>query len=124
MEKFVSTFEEACAKLGKSTELPDVSAWPEHLQGHLLATFKLDTILQVNNNGWKPNLADTTQKKWYPWFWVEKDNEGPGGFRLASYGFDYDHGASNLGVRLACESSDLARFMGENCPELYKELHK
>ena len=55
MENFVTTFEEACAKLGKSTQLPDVSSFPEHLQKHVIATYKLSVILEVNNGDWKPH---------------------------------------------------------------------
>ena len=123
MEQFISSYEEACAKLGRTTELPDVSKWPERLQKHLLATFKLDTILEVNNGGWVPDIANKKEWKYWPWFNIIKDESCPGGFRLSLSGCDYDCAYSFLGVRLACKSSDLAEFMGENCTELYKDLN-
>jgi hypothetical protein len=121
--QFLSSFEEACARLNMSSELPDVSKWPERLQKHLIALHKLDTILQVNNDGWVADLADIGQTKWYPYFWVTKDSNAPGGFRLAYYGCDYGSVTSHLGVRLACQSRDLAIFMGQECADLYKDLH-
>lgn len=120
---FVSTFEAACERLNRSTALPDVSMWPERLQRHLIALFKLDTILEVNNNGWVPDLANTSQWKHYPWFRIEKDANEAGGFRLSCSGYDYDCTVSYLGARLACETEELAEYMGENCAELYKDLH-
>ncbi len=123
MKKFVSSFEEACQQLGKSTELPDVSQWPERLQKHLIATYKLDTILEVNNDGWKANIADTDQYKYYPWFSVEPNESRPSGFALACDGYGCDLTISNLGARLACKDEELAQFMGENCAALYEELH-
>jgi len=122
MEQYLSNFEEACAKLGKPTQLPDVSAWPERLQNHLIALYKLDTILEVNNDGWKANMADTDEYKYYPWFDINPDDQQPSGFGLSYNGYGYVNSGSCLGARLACKSSDLARFMGKNCTELYKQL--
>jgi hypothetical protein len=123
MDKFISSFEEACAKLGRGTELPDVTKWPERLQKHLTAVFKLDAILEVNNDGWVADLSNTKQWKYYPWFRVVQDVEAPGGFRLSFRDFACDRDDSSLGVRLACKSEELAVFMGNNCGDLYKDLH-
>ena len=122
MNKFVSTFEEACAKLGISTQLPDITGFPENLQKHLTATYKLSKILEVNNGDWKPNIADTKQWKYYPWFRVVPEANSSSGFGLAFYDCDGDRANASLGARLACASSELARFMGETFTDLYIEL--
>ena len=119
-EKFVSTFEAACTKLGISDELPDVSAWPEQLQKHLTATYKLSRMLEVNNGNWVPDLAATQQWKYFPAFEIIK--EGASGFRLSSGGYGCAYSFTYLGVRLACRTSELAQFMGATNPSLYKDL--
>jgi hypothetical protein len=120
-KEFLMSFENACAWKGISTDLPDVSSFPEHLRKHVIATYKLSVILEVNNDDWKLNLSDTSQYKYYPWFKINQE-EGPSGFAL-SYG---DYGCTTsyscLGARLACRSSELAEFMGRNCIEIYKDL--
>lgn len=121
-DQFVSSFEEACAKLGKDTTLPDVSTFPEHLQKHVLATYKLSTILEVNNGDWKPNLADTNQCKYFPWFRINKDKSRPSGFGLSYRGCDDDFTRTCLGSRLACSTEELAEFMGETFTDLYEDL--
>ena len=119
-EQFVKSFDEACIRLGIGNELPDVSAWPVSLQKHLTATYMLSKILEVNNGDWKPDLGDTNQCKYYPWFEIIKD--GSSGFRLSYHGYDCSRSSARLGVRLACKSSELARFMAKTFPELYKDL--
>ena len=121
MESNVKSFEEACARLGISTDVPDVSAWPENLQKHMIATYKLSKILEVNNGDWKPKIADTNQWKYYPWFRV-LPGEGSSGFGLSYYDYDYVDADTCHGVRLACKDAELARFMGDNFTELYKDL--
>jgi len=123
MQKFISNYEDACAKLGRSTELPDVSKWSPKLQRHLTALHKLDTLLEVNNAGWEGDLANIEQKKWYPVFDIINDEDAPGGFRLSFFGSVYVSVNSDLGVRPACCSEELSDFMGRNCPNLYKDLH-
>ena len=116
---YVSTFEEACAKLGKSSELPDVSSFPEQLQKHITATYKLAMILEVNNGDWKPDLENMSQWKYYPWFGVVKESSG---FELSYVDCDCDFAGAFCGARLACKDEVLAEFMGTTFTDLYKDL--
>ena len=127
MKKFILTFEEACAALGCSTELPDVSAFAENKQKRLIADHKLEKILEVNNKidndgqPWEADLANTDQRKYYPYFEIHQEAEAPGGFRLSSYDCSYDGGYADVGARHACKSRELAIFMGENCADIYHD---
>jgi hypothetical protein len=123
MNEFISNFEAACAKLGRSTVIPDVSAWDTKQQGRLIAGHTLDVILEANNDGWVGDLADTDQEKWFPVFNVVKDEDAPGGFRLSVRDSGYVGDCSSLGVRHACATEELADFMGKECADLYKALH-
>ncbi len=121
--ELVKSFEAACERLNRSTDLPDVSMWPERLQKHLTALYKLDAILEVNNDGWVPDISDTDQGKYFPWFDIINDEDVAGGFRLSSSDYEFGRSYTRLGSSLACRSGELARWMGKNCAELYKELH-
>ena len=121
MEEFVKSFEEACAKLGISTQLPYVWSFPENLQKHVTATYKLSKILEANNGDWKPNLADTDQWKYYPWFRIVKD-DSQSGCGLSYLGCSYGNSSTGIGVRLACKDEELAEFMGKTFADLYKDL--
>ncbi len=122
MENFICNFEEACAKLNRSTVLPDVSQFNPRLQAYIIALHKLDILLEVNNGGVEIKTANTKQWKYYPRFVIIPDDSRSFGFRLAYYAFDYARSSSFLGARLACASVELAIFMGENCAELYEPL--
>ena len=122
MEQYLSNFEEACAKLGKPTQLPDVSVWPERLQNHLVALYKLDTILEVNNDGWKANMADTDEYKYYPWFDINPDDQQPSGFGLSYYCYDYAYSCSSLGARLYYKDRETAKYAGTQFTELYADM--
>ena|ERR1035437_5638890 len=122
MEKFISDYEQACAKLNRSSALPDVSAYSEKKQKRLIADYKLETILEVNNDGWEGNLADTNQKKWHPYFRIIADKDVPGGFRLSFNDSGCGCVSSLVGVRHACKNEELSNFMGKNFPDLYKDV--
>ncbi len=122
MENFISDFEEACAKLNRSAVLPDVSQFNPRLQAYIIALHKLDILLEVNNSGVEIKTANTKQWKYYPRFVIIPDDSRPFGFRLSYYDYGCDRSTSALGARLACASVELARFMGENCAELYEPL--
>jgi len=122
MEDFINDYEAACAKLGRSTELPDVSMHTEIVGRREIAAHKLDVITEANNGEWKADMADTSQAKWHPWFWVHKDESKPAGFRLAFYDAVFVSDIAFLGARHACKSKPLAIFLGQNCTELYEDL--
>lgn len=122
MQKFISDFEEACAKLGCSAVLPDVSQFNPRLQAYIIALHKLDILLEVNNGGVKMKTADIKQWKFYPRFTIIPDASCLFGFQLACNDFESDRSSSLLGTSLACASGELAIFMGRNCTQLYEPL--
>lgn len=121
---YVSTFEEACAKLDISTKLPLVSTFPESLQKNITATYKLATIIEVNNGGWKPDIIDPCQWRYYPVFKAVKESGSSGyGISYIGYGCDCPNAFSFCGSHLACKDEKLAEFMGTTFLELYKDLY-
>lgn len=120
--KFIKEYEKACAKLKRSTDIPDVSGFPERKRSSMIAEHKLETIIEANNEKWVANIADTDQKKWYPFHRVIKDESSPLGFRLSFNDSYYDRGYSLLGARLACCSKELSDYLVKEHEVLYAEL--
>lgn len=113
-------FENACAALGISTDIPaEESTTPRKVAG-----YKLDVIIEHHNGKqFKANLVDTTQRKYFPFFDIIPDDTVPRGFRLSLYDVSYVRAYASLGVRHACKDDDTARFVGNNCAELYADYH-
>lgn len=116
----VKTFEEACAFKGYDPAeiLPDVSKYPAHLQEALTATAKLFVVNEALKGDWVPDWQDYDQRKWYPWFDIEKSEANPSGFRFcASY---YGLTGSLVGSRLVYPSSEISKYAATQFEDLYR----
>lgn len=116
--KTIKTFEDACYKVGvKPTDLPEVSMLPLEFQKAIINCYKLYIIFKAVNNGWTPDWNNSNQYKYYPYFRV-----------LSSFlDFDvafYECGSaySVVGSRLCCETSDKAKYIGQQFENEYKEF--
>jgi hypothetical protein len=78
-------------------------------------------LLEVAFNGGKvPNLADITERKYYPWHNIIPDSSRPAGFRLSYYVCDYDYSLSYLGDRPAFLEKEHAEYAGTQFIEEYE----
>jgi hypothetical protein len=77
---------------------------------------KLQTIFEAFNDGWEPDYSDSSQYKYYPWFqWVPSRSV-----------FDYSvtfctHTVTYLGSRLCTNTSEKAKYIGEQFTAIYNE---
>jgi len=117
----IKTFEEACAALGISTALPEVSMLPEAEQKAIVAHYKLTVIAKALNEGWKPDWSNDDEYKYYPWFDVEEDAAKPSGFGLSYGGYVGTDLYTFIGSRLCFKSRELAKYAGEQFTDLYEE---
>jgi len=74
------SFEAACAYLGYSTALPDVSALPVKHQAYIVAKYKLAIIIECVNNSVQPDWSNLSQKKVQPKFKIAADGTRPQGY--------------------------------------------
>lgn len=119
----IKTFEGACKVLGHDPikVLPKVTGFPKAHQKALIATAKLIIINEALNfvdNGkkkWVPDWNNTSEGKYYPWFWMDKP-----GFRL--FGCVFDIATSTVGARLVYRTRALAEYAAKQFAPLYKEL--
>lgn len=113
----VKSFEDACQVLGISTNVPEVKGLPRKHQKAIIANYKLITIAEALNEGWKPNWQDSDEYKYYPWF----DMSNPAGV-----GYSYTHlTASNtsalFGSRLCLKNRELAIYFGQTFTDLFND---
>lgn len=118
--KSITTFEEACEKLGLPTDesiLPDMCVFPEKHRTALMANAKLIIIAEALNDGWEPNWEDYNEYKYFPWFYMDAP-----GFRffVATIGFS-DTGTTG-GSRLCFRTRKLAEYAGQTFLELYRDM--
>jgi len=69
------------------------------------------------NEGWTPDWDDSSQYKYYPWFYMQG---GSSGFRCGGCG-DWRAG-SGVGSRLCFKSAELAKYAGTQFTDVYKKF--
>ena len=116
METSIKSFEDACKALSRSTEVPDEAKFGKAAVAH----YKLVTIAEALNEGWKPNWQNRSEWKHYPWFDMEKDENNPSGFRF--YDTRYGNASSDVGSRLCFKSEELAIYAGNEFKALYRDM--
>ena len=77
---------------------------------------KLEIIIEALNEGWKADLNNPKQYKWY--FYFSSAYVGFG-FSLASYSPSF---ADAFGVRLCLKNKELADYVGNQFKDLYEEM--
>jgi hypothetical protein len=119
--KPVTSFEEACEKLGLPDGiLPDVSKYAIEEQAAVTAHAKLLIIVKALNDGWKPDWNNDDEYKYYPWWDMEKTEDNPSGFGLGDVNYYYSY--SSVGSRLCFQSRALAEHAAEHFIELYRDM--
>lgn len=111
----VKSFEDACEVLGISINVPDVSVLPAKHQKAIIADYKRIIIAEALNEGWEPDWNDSSEYKYYPWFYPS-----------AGFAYAYSCNAPSLatayiGSRLCFKTRELAIYFGKNFTELHKD---
>lgn len=84
---------------------------------------RLEIMIKAINNNIPPNWADSSERKFYPWFDVIKDASKPTGFGLSNFGYDYSCTYTNVGSRLTFRELDGLKYMVENHIGYYEEVY-
>lgn len=101
--------------------MPDVSMLPVQYHKPLIAQYKLEVIIEVENDGWVADYTNHNQIKYSPWFIVKADEKRKSGFGL-SYG-DYDGWMSvtDVGVRLSMKDVATVEAVANQFIDLYED---
>lgn len=94
-----------------------------------IARRQLETITEALNEGWKPNLADTDEYKFYPWFYIKVSEVQTEGTAGACAGLSYAHTSDSatatyayIGSRLCFHDRETARYAGRTFTDLYAQI--
>lgn len=118
----IKSFEEACLSLGLDpTQLPVVANLPEKDQQSIIAFYKLTIITRALNEGWEPNWADFSERKYFNYLYIGGSADYGSLCGLsASFARDvFSSAASPIGARLCFKSRELAECAYSQFKELY-----
>lgn len=113
----VKSFEDACQVLGISTNVPEVKGLPRKHQKAIIANYKLITIAEALNEGWKPNWQDSDEYKYYPWF----DMSNPAGVGCSHTTSAASYTAASVGSRLCLKNRELSIYFGQTFTDLFND---
>lgn len=113
----IASFLQACKllKYNPKTVLPVVSKMPKHLQAHTIAKAKLEIIAEASQGGVVFDYDDSNERKWYPWFWLNKP-----GFRFDVSFYSFTSAFACSGPRLCYLSEEDSDYHAKKHLALYK----
>ena len=109
MEDFkqIKTYEDALKVLGRE------DFCHENLYNREIARRKLEIIVEALNEGWKPDWGNASQLKWYAYFFPTIRSSLD---ITPSYSYTED-----VGGHLCCKSKEIAKYVGTQFIDLYRE---
>ena len=112
----VKTFEDACNKLGQSTDITMFNGLIETLKTKFIAEYKLIIVIKALNEGWWPDFSNPNEYKYWNYF------------RIVNHAFSYyatTYTNANVSVpsALYLKNSELAQYCKEMFIDLYNEYY-
>ncbi|MEA4918128.1 hypothetical protein [Proteiniphilum sp.] len=112
----IKTFEDAQAATGRP-DVPEFSDVPEDMRDYFKAQYKMVVITEALNEGWKADWSDSSQAKYYPWFYVSSS-----GFAFDGTDCDFSFPAAGCGSRLCFKTRALAEYAGRQFVQIWDDL--
>lgn len=110
----VKTYSDVCKELNiEELKLKDFNFLPKNQQKKALAFSKIQNIVELFNEGWEPDWADSVQKKYYPYF------DCQGSFRFGDFHYLYYSFRGEAGFY---KNKELAIYCGKQFQDIYKDL--
>ena len=107
----VKTYEDALEVLGRN------HFDEKNLHRREIARRMLEIIIEALNEGWKPNLSNPQEYKWYCYF-----NGSTAGLGCSTSYLSPAYAYTYIGVRLCLKSKKLADYTGEQFKNLYEAM--
>lgn len=118
----VKSYEEACERVGVEP-LTEERIKALELRPDEVARKKLEVITAALNEGWSPDWNNTSEYKYYPYFYIEPRKHGAyAGLSYTSTNPAASYTAAYIGSRLCFHEPDAARYAGRTFTELYEQL--
>ena len=110
----IKTFEDACLIAGVNPVLFNKHCLDCYYPEHIIAELKLELIIAVINEGWKPNWNDSKEYKYYPYFNMT------GGFAFVGTASYFARTATHVGSRLCFKTEKDAKYTAKQFINLYR----
>lgn len=121
--KHLETFEAACEVVGiDAKNIPNVQNLPIGHAKAIVATYMLFVISEAawKQKNEKIDWNNYDQRKYYPWFDLEKHSGSASGFSFSDYADDRSN--SHVGSRLVFPDHETAEYVAKTHLQLYKDL--
>ncbi|MDR0658829.1 MAG: hypothetical protein LBG18_07865 [Mediterranea sp.] len=112
----IKTFENALEETGKPN-VPEFKDVPEDLREYFQYQYKAIVIAEALNEGWEADYKDSSQRKWYPWFYIS-----PSGFAFHDSGYVFTYPSAGRAARLCLKSEELADYAGKQFKDIYEGI--
>lgn len=113
----IKTYEDACTELD-IYPLDEIELMKLGLIKHDIAYQKLATVVKALNEGWTPNICDSSVCRWYPSF---KINDSPFSFAFNSSNYAASVMDAGSGSRLCLKDNKLSDYCGKQFIDLWKQ---
>lgn len=118
----VKSYEEACERVGVEP-LTEERINALELRPDEVARKKLEVITAALNEGWSPDWNNTSEYKYYPYFYIEPRKHGAyAGLSCTNAAYTASYTIAYIGSRLCFHEPDAARYAGRTFTELYEQL--
>lgn len=119
----VKSYEDACELDGiEPLTIDQFSFLPEQERECQFAEHKLNVINRVLCADWVPDYTDSSQYKYWPYFYWDENAAGGPGFSFADYDFDFS--GSGVGARRVYPTKELAIYAGKQFISIHNKIHK
>jgi hypothetical protein len=115
----INSFPQACKKLKLDPLkcLPKVSGMPKRHQLAAIALAKLTIIAEAMNEGWVPDWNNSSEWKYYPWFYLNSP-----GFRFYGSHYSFANASAGSGSRLCFRTRESSDHAGKKFLSLWRDL--
>lgn len=118
----IQSYEEACERVGVEP-LTEERIKALELRPDEVARKKLEVITAALNEGWSPDWNNTSEYKYYPYFYIEPRKHGASaGLSYANTFYTASNAYAYFGSRLCFHDHETARYAGKTFTELYEQL--
>lgn len=113
-------YEDACKILGIR---PVANYKSYQLTDETRNFIKLETVAKALNKGWKPNITDPKEVRYYIWGWSYTDNRKPSGLLGLASSDGLGYASGTVGTSLEFKDAETAKEFARLCkPIIVKHL--
>jgi len=114
--EMIKSFEDAQKATGRPN-VPDFSNVPEDLRDYFIALYKMAIISEALNGDWKADYNDSSQPKYYPWFWLSC-----AGFVFDGTYYYFSTAHAGNASRLCFKTREIAKYAGEQFLSIWTDI--